>query len=92
MRKPTFKNSFKKDRKLLKKRGWNIAKLDAVATHLIMETPLPTSCGAHPLHGNRDGYMDCHIEGDWVLIYEIDDDSPEKTVTFHRTGPHADLF
>jgi mRNA interferase YafQ len=92
MRRPKFKSSFKKDRKLLKKRGWNIVKLDAVATQLIMEIPLPKSCREHPLHGNWKGCMDCHVEGDRVVIYEIDDNAQEKTVTFHRTGTHSDLF
>jgi len=30
------------------------------------------------------------MQGDWVLVYEIDD--VERTVTFQRTGSHSDLF
>lgn len=32
--------------------------------------------------------MDCHVEGDWVLIYEIEPDM----LTLHATGAHRDLF
>jgi mRNA interferase YafQ len=92
MRKAKFTSGFKKDRKLLRKRDWNIVKLDAVIANLVMETPLPKSFHEHFLHGNWEGKLDGHIEGDWVLIYEIDDDAAEKTVTLHRTGSHSDLF
>lgn len=43
----------------------------------------------HPLHGNWEGAYDCHIEGDWVLIYEIDQKS--RKVLLQRTGTHSDL-
>ena len=85
-------SSFKKDAKLLKKRGEDMAKLDRVVLLIAMEDPLPPSYGAHPLHGNWEGCMDCHIDGDWVLIYELHDDANPKQVTFHRTGTHSDLF
>lgn len=34
------------------------------------------------------GHRDCHVRGDWVLIYRIEG----NTITFERTGTHADLF
>jgi mRNA interferase YafQ len=36
------------------------------------------------------GSLECHIEPDWLLIYEIDDE--QKVVRFMRTGTHSDLF
>jgi mRNA interferase YafQ len=92
MRTPKFKNMFRKERKLMRKRGRNTAKLDYVITLLVRETPLPAVYQEHPLHGKWAGKTECHIEPDWLLIYELADDTPEKTVTFHRTGSHADLF
>jgi mRNA interferase YafQ len=56
---------------------------------IINEEPLPPSCCNHKLHGEWEGAFDCHIQGDWVLIYEFDHKS--HTVTFHRTGTHSDL-
>ena len=76
----------------MERRGKNKAKLDFVMAHLIQEEPLPASYHEHPLHGDWEGTMDCHIEPDWLLLYEIDDESPVKTVNFRRTGTHADLF
>lgn len=42
----------------------------------------------HPLIGVYNGYRECHIENDWLLIYKITDD----IIIFERTGTHADLF
>ncbi|MCL2042101.1 MAG: type II toxin-antitoxin system YafQ family toxin, partial [Bacteroidales bacterium] len=33
---------------------------------------------------------DCHIQPDWLLLYEID--KGRKLVKLKRTGSHADLF
>jgi mRNA interferase YafQ len=42
----------------------------------------------HPLHGDYEGTRECHIQGDWLLVYE----SNRKDITFFRTGTHSDLF
>ena len=85
-----FTGLFKKDRKLMIKRNLDIDKLTAVLAMIINEQPLPPERKNHPLHGEWEGSLECHIQGDWVLIYEID--HAAKEVTFHRTGSHADLF
>lgn len=47
----------------------------------------------HPLKGEWSGYRECHIGGDFLLIYELDDDAGKSgTIVFVRTGTHADLF
>jgi mRNA interferase YafQ len=83
-------NKFKQELKLLKRRQWDMSKLKEVMEFIQNEQPLPEHCQPHPLQGKWKDSIDCHIQGDWVLIYEID--SKAKTVTFHRTGTHADLF
>ena len=86
---PIYTTRFKKQFKLLIKRGMEISKLREVMDMIINEEPLlPKHCN-HPLHGEWKGAFDCHIQGDWVLIYEPD--YKENTVTFHRTGTHSDL-
>ena len=73
----------------MKKQGKQILKLREVMDMIINEQPLPPKYCNHPLHGKWKGAYDCHIQGDWVLIYE-----PDKKigkVTFHRTGSHSDL-
>jgi len=83
MLKPTFTGPFKRERKLMKKRGKDIDKLTEVIALLINEQPLPPKYENHPLHGKWKGALGCHIQGDWVLIYEIDEAA--RTVTFHHT-------
>jgi mRNA interferase YafQ len=81
---------FKKEFALAEKSGKNMDKLIEVMDMIINEKPLPPERHNHPLHGKWEGAFDCHIQGDWVLIYEINPTTRE--VTFHRTGTHSNLF
>jgi len=74
----------------MQKRGMNIFLLNEVMDMIINEQPLPPKHCNHPLHGNWEGSFDCHIQGDWVLIYKPNQKA--KTVTFQQTGTHSDLF
>jgi mRNA interferase YafQ len=74
----------------MKKRGIAIGKLTEVMGMIINEQPLPLERFNHPLHGKWEGSFDCHIYGDWVLIYKPN--HKDRTVTFQRTGTHSDLF
>jgi mRNA interferase YafQ len=85
-----FTGLFKNDRKLMRKRGLDIGKLTDVMAIIVNEQPLPPERKNHPLHGKWKGMLECHIQSDWVLIYEID--LATHVVTFHRTGSHSDLF
>jgi mRNA interferase YafQ len=86
----TFTKVFKKQFKLAEKRGRDLGKLREVMDMIINEQPLPPERNNHPLHGEWEGSLDCHIQGDWVLIYIIN--PVERTVTFLHTGSHSDLF
>jgi len=90
MLEPIYPKTFRKQYKLMKKRGMAIDKLLEVMKMIIDEKTLPPERNNHPIHGKWEGAFDCHIQGDWVLIYEID--PAAHTVTFHRTGTHSDLF
>ena len=46
----------------------------------------------HPLGGDWDGYRECHIGGDFLLIYKLNDSGKTGLVVFVRTGTHAELF
>jgi len=50
--------------------------------------PLPPNSRDHQLIGNMKDYRECHLGGDWLLIYQLSD----NTVTFVRTGSHSELF
>lgn len=46
----------------------------------------------HALGGNWDGHRECHVGGDFLLAYKIDDSGRTGLVVFVRAGTHADLF
>jgi len=81
-------NGFKKDLKLIRKRGKDIEKLKAIVKKLILKEALPEKNRNHQLTGKYKGFCECHIEPDWLLIYKID----SKSLTLVRTGNHSDLF
>ena len=83
-------NRFRKDLKLTKKRGYDLALLDDIVTILAEQKPLPSKNRDHELSGNYEGFRECHIQPDWLLIYRIDED--ELLLFLSRTGSHSDLF
>ncbi len=46
----------------------------------------------HPLRGEWQNYRECHIGGDFLLIYRLDDTGKPGLIVFVRAGTHADLF
>jgi mRNA interferase YafQ len=46
----------------------------------------------HPLKGERAGHRECHIGGDFLLTYRLEDDGKAGLVLFVRTGTHTELF
>jgi mRNA interferase YafQ len=90
MLEPIYTKIFRKQYRLMNKQGMNLDKLIEVMDIIISEQPLPPERCNHPLKGKWKDALDCHIQGDWVLVYEID--PAARTVTFHRTGSHSDLF
>ncbi|GHV85795.1 hypothetical protein AGMMS50230_14030 [Spirochaetia bacterium] len=87
---PVNSGQFKKDAQIMQRRGKDMAKLREVIDLITAEQPLPPKYRNHGLYGNWAGKSECHIQGDWVLIYRID--PAAKIVVFHRTGTHSDLF
>lgn len=83
-------NKFKRDLKLIKKRGYDIKKLEKIITKLMNEEKLEAKYKDHELIGNYRNYRECHIESDWLLIYKIIDEA--LVLTLSRTGTHSDLF
>ena len=84
-----FTNQFKKDLKLLKKRSKNLEKIFDIIVLLIWEESLPDRYREHKLHGDLEGITECHVEGDWIMAYIIDEG---KRITFAFTGTHSDYL
>ena len=72
----------------MEKRRKNMAKIYDIIAKLIWGEPLPERCREHNLSGDYEGLTDCHIEGDWVMIYR----KSEEKVVFYYTGTHSDLL
>jgi mRNA interferase YafQ len=85
---PSRSGRFKKDYKLIKRRGKDVSKIIAVMRRLAEEEELEPKHRDHALVGNYAGSRECHVEPDWLLIYAVGDD----WIRFERTGTHADLF
>ena len=83
-----YSTQFKKDLKLMTKRRYKMSRLYEVMKALESEEVLDEKYKEHPLFGNYKGYLECHIESDWLLIYKID----HQDLYFARTGTHSDLF
>ncbi|MDR3001109.1 MAG: type II toxin-antitoxin system YafQ family toxin [Fibromonadaceae bacterium] len=83
-------SKYRKDLKLMIKRGKDISLLDYIVDKLLKREKLDVKYQDHPLKGNYIGYRECHITPDWLLIYIIDND--RLVLTASRTGTHSDLF
>jgi len=46
----------------------------------------------HPLKGEWSTYRECHIGGDFLLIYQLPGTGKDDAVVFNRAGSHAELF
>jgi len=85
-----FTNKMKRDVKLMKKRGKDISKLTAMLSLLASGEPLPPRYRDHSLSGRLSDFRECHIEGDWLLMYQIFED--KLILSASSTGTHSDLF
>ena len=72
----------------MEKRHKDLDKIFDVMVLLIWNEPLPERCREHKLHGDLEGFTECHVEGDWVITYIPDDEA----IAFFRTGTHSDLL
>lgn len=85
-----FTTQFKKDLKLAKKQNKDLDKLFSVIEVLARGETLPPQYRDHDLSGNYKGTWECHVEPDWLLIYEIQDNV--LVLMLYRLGTHSELF
>ncbi|MBE6036275.1 MAG: type II toxin-antitoxin system YafQ family toxin [Clostridiales bacterium] len=83
-------NQFKRDLKKAHRQGRVLHKLYFVIDSLAAGEPLPERFYNHSLIGNYKGCSECHIEPDWLLIYEFVE--PEHALILDRLGSHSELF
>ena len=79
---------FRKDLRRITKRGYDLQRLYDVVLMLAKGDPLPISARLHRLTGVWQGYWECHVAPNWLLIYK----NTEEELILARTGTHPDLF
>lgn len=81
---------FKKQYKLCIKRGLDVNLINRAMRLLAENGALPPEYKPHKLKGQRQGQWECHIEPDWLMVWEQNDKS--LILLFLETGTHSDLF
>lgn len=89
-----YTREFLKDWQRLTHSGrYNMNRLkEAMLLLVANEAPLPPEWLDHALVGDWAGHRECHIGGDFLLIYAIEDSAKIGSVVFVRAGTHAELF
>ena len=78
---------YKKDLKRYANQRKKMEALLDILRCLANEEPIPENCRPHLLTGQYEGCMECHIGGDFLLIW-IEDD----IISLVRLGSHSELF
>lgn len=81
---------FDKDLKRCAKRGLNLQRIFDAIELLSASGRLPQQYRPHKLTGNHKGQWECHIEPNWLMTWEQNDN--ELTLLFLQTGTHSDIF
>ena len=87
----TLKQSsqFKKDLKAVKFDEHKLDELQKVLEHLGRSGTVPAKYLPHPLKGQYNNCIDCHVEDDFLLIWK---DPEQKVIHLVRLGTHSKLF
>ena len=85
-----YTKKFKKDLRQAKKQGKDIEKLFEIIEKIAKDEALDERYRDYSLTGNYKGVRECHIEPDFLLIYEKIDEV--LVLSLVRTGSHSDLF
>ena len=83
-------SKFKKDYERLAAQGKDMSLLKAVIDILREEKTLPQKYADHSLRGNWKNFRECHIQGDWILIYRISQQN--LTLILSRSGSHSKIL
>jgi len=80
---------YKKDYKRYRNNPQKVAALKDVLDMLSNEQPIPAEYQPHPLHGRYKGCIECHVQGDFLLIWL---DPKKNVIELVRLGSHSELF
>ncbi len=85
---PVFTRQFHKDLKRSRRRGKDMEKFKRIARALLNGESLDSVHRDHRLLGRFAGRRECHMEFNWLLVYQITD----HRIYFERMGTHTDLY
>ena len=89
MKQLKYTGQYKKDLKRYINQPKKLKALNEVLDMLRKEIPLPKKYRQHTLQGEYSGCLECHIEGDFLLIWY---DKENNTIVLFRLGTHSELF
>ncbi|MFV0267759.1 MAG: type II toxin-antitoxin system YafQ family toxin [Draconibacterium sp.] len=89
MREIKVSSQYRKDLKKYRNQSQKLAKLQVILKMLASDESLPQKYRPHYLKGKYKGCMECHIEGDFHLIWWDED---KNTIELLRLGSHSELF
>ena len=86
--------AFAKDWTRLSHSGrFNMRQLKDVMLLLIAnDGPLAPEWVDHSLAGDWADHRECHVGGDFLLVYRLESRGAREQIIFVRAGTHADLF
>lgn len=89
-----YTKAFAKDWERLSRTGrYDMVLLkEAMLLLIANEGPLGREWLDHALVGNWADHRECHIGGDFLLVYRLEDNGKTQSVMFVRAGTHAELF
>ena len=80
---------YKKDYKRVKNNPKKLKALKEVLEMLMNEQQIPADYYPHMLQGEYKGCMECHVQGDFLLVW-IDPNT--DIIELVRLGTHSELF
>ena len=89
MKELRYTRQFKKDLKRFLNQPKKLEELNIVLEMLRKDISLPEKYRLHTLKGDYSECFECHIEGDFLLIWY---DEENNTLALFRLGSHSELF
>ena len=86
--KPKITTQFKRDVKRAKRQNRDLSLLKTAIDALLEGKQLPQEYKDHKLKGRLVRYRECHLEPDWLLMYQVTTDG----LILVRLGSHSELF
>ena len=78
--------------RLLSSGRYDLARAKDVMLLLISSETLGPEWQDHALNGEYTDYRECHVGGDFLLVYKIERESKTEKIVFARIGTHSELF